>query len=54
MMDDAVEQTRFRRGTTGTDLDRSNELIENLQTTATTARKSRLSLLTEEEEKSSD
>lgn len=29
MLDDAAEQTRFRRGTTGKDLDRSSELSDS-------------------------
>lgn len=52
-IDDAAEQTRFRRGTTK-DLDRSQNDDSFVSEVATTARSNRLSLLIEEEEKSSD
>jgi hypothetical protein len=52
-IDDAAEQTRFRRGSTK-DLDKSQNDDSFVQKLGATARSSRLSLLAEEEEKSSD
>ncbi len=56
MLDDAAEQTRFRRASKlNKDADRGSELSDSfVQQAAVTARSNRLSLLAEEEEKSSD